>query len=29
MDKLLLAGQHICAVLGRVTGSRVAKARQC
>lgn len=29
MDKLLLAGQHICNVLGRVTGSRVAKARQC
>ncbi|KMN00914.1 hydroxymethylglutaryl-CoA lyase [Pseudomonas helleri] len=29
MDKLLLAGQHICSVLGRVTGSRVAKARQC
>ncbi|KMM86300.1 hydroxymethylglutaryl-CoA lyase [Pseudomonas taetrolens] len=28
MDKLLLAGQHICNVLGRVTGSRVAKARQ-
>ncbi|WP_407729057.1 hydroxymethylglutaryl-CoA lyase [Pseudomonas helleri] len=29
MDKLLLAGQYICNVLGRVTGSRVAKARQC
>ncbi|MFJ2331143.1 hydroxymethylglutaryl-CoA lyase [Pseudomonas helleri] len=29
MDKLLLAGQHICNVLGRVTGARVAKARQC
>ena len=28
MDKLLLAGEHICQVLGRVTGSRVAKARQ-
>ena len=28
MDKLLLAGAHICKVLGRVTGSRVAKARQ-
>ena len=28
MDKLLLAGEHICNVLGRVTGSRVAKARQ-
>ena len=28
MDALLLAGQHICNVLGRVTGSRVAKARQ-
>ena len=28
MDKLLLAGQHICNVLGRVTGSRVARARQ-
>ena len=28
MDKLLLAGAHICSVLGRVTGSRVAKARQ-
>ena len=28
MDALLLAGQHICTVLGRVTGSRVAKARQ-
>ncbi|WP_339429399.1 hydroxymethylglutaryl-CoA lyase [Pseudomonas taetrolens] len=28
MDKLLLAGQHICHVLGRVTGSRVARARQ-
>ena len=27
MDKLLLAGEHICNVLGRVTGSRVAKAR--
>ena len=28
MDKLLLAGEHICSVLGRVTGSRVARARQ-
>ncbi|MCU1737431.1 MULTISPECIES: hydroxymethylglutaryl-CoA lyase [Pseudomonas] len=28
LDQLLLAGQEICAVLGRVTGSRVAKARQ-
>ena len=28
MDKLLLAGEHICNVLGRVTGSRVARARQ-
>ena len=28
MDKLLVAGEHICNVLGRVTGSRVAKARQ-
>ena len=28
MDRLLLAGEHICQVLGRVTGSRVAKARQ-
>ncbi|MFJ7885426.1 hydroxymethylglutaryl-CoA lyase [Pseudomonas sp. NPDC096917] len=28
LDKLLLAGEHICNVLGRVTGSRVAKARQ-
>ena len=28
MNKLLLAGEHICQVLGRVTGSRVAKARQ-
>ncbi|NWA03031.1 hydroxymethylglutaryl-CoA lyase [Pseudomonas gingeri] len=28
LDRLLLAGQEICAVLGRVTGSRVAKARQ-
>ena len=28
MDKMLLAGEHICNVLGRVTGSRVAKARQ-
>ena len=28
MDKLLLAGAHICKVLGRVTGSRVAKALQ-
>ena len=28
MDKLLLAGEHFCNVLGRVTGSRVAKARQ-
>ncbi|NWA28006.1 hydroxymethylglutaryl-CoA lyase [Pseudomonas gingeri] len=28
LDKLILAGQEICAVLGRVTGSRVAKARQ-
>ena len=28
MDTLLLAGEHICRVLGRVTGSRVAKARQ-
>ncbi|KQB54155.1 hydroxymethylglutaryl-CoA lyase [Pseudomonas endophytica] len=28
MDKLLLAGEHICNVLGRVTGSRVAKARE-
>ena len=28
MDKLLLAGEHICKVLGRVTGSRVANARQ-
>ena len=27
MDRLLLAGQQICAVLGRATGSRVAKAR--
>ncbi|MFI8373732.1 hydroxymethylglutaryl-CoA lyase [Pseudomonas helleri] len=26
MNKLLLAGEHICKVLGRVTGSRVAKA---
>lgn len=28
MDKLLLAGEHISRVLGRVTGSRVARARQ-
>ena len=28
IDKLLVAGEHICNVLGRVTGSRVAKARQ-
>ncbi|MGY2200416.1 hydroxymethylglutaryl-CoA lyase [Pseudomonas gingeri] len=28
LDRLLLAGQEICGVLGRVTGSRVAKARQ-
>ena len=28
LDKLLLAGEHICNVLGHVTGSRVAKARQ-
>ena len=28
IDKLLVAGEHICSVLGRVTGSRVAKARQ-
>ena len=28
LDQLLIAGQEICAVLGRVTGSRVAKARQ-
>eukprot|EP01133_Synstelium_polycarpum_P014312 gene14312-16889_t len=27
MDKLILAGQQICTVLGRPTGSRVAKAR--
>lgn len=27
MNKLLLAGEHICKVLGRVTGSRVAKAQ--
>ena len=27
MDKLLVAGQQICSVLGRPTGSRVAKAR--
>ena len=26
-DKLILAGQQICTVLGRPTGSRVAKAR--
>ncbi|MGY2171199.1 hydroxymethylglutaryl-CoA lyase [Pseudomonas gingeri] len=28
LDRLLRAGQEICGVLGRVTGSRVAKARQ-
>ncbi len=28
MDKLLLAGEHISRVVGRVTGSRVARARQ-
>ncbi|MGY2238185.1 hydroxymethylglutaryl-CoA lyase [Pseudomonas gingeri] len=28
LNRLLLAGQEICGVLGRVTGSRVAKARQ-
>ncbi|KIH82634.1 hydroxymethylglutaryl-CoA lyase [Pseudomonas batumici] len=28
LDRLILAGQEICGVLGRVTGSRVAKARQ-
>ena len=28
MERLLLAGQRICRVLGRATGSRVAKARQ-
>ena len=28
LDQLLLAGSEICTVLGRVTGSRVAKARQ-
>ncbi len=28
LDRLILAGEEICAVLGRVTGSRVAKARQ-
>ena len=28
LDKLLLAGEHICKVLDRVTGSRVARARQ-
>ncbi|WP_248796557.1 hydroxymethylglutaryl-CoA lyase [Pseudomonas sp. MWU13-2105] len=28
LDRLLLAGKEICDVLGRVTGSRVAKARQ-
>lgn len=27
MDKLLVAGQQICSVLGRPTGSRVARAR--
>ncbi|MDP2145964.1 MAG: hydroxymethylglutaryl-CoA lyase, partial [Pseudomonas sp.] len=27
MDKLIVAGQQICTVLGRPTGSRVAKAR--
>jgi hydroxymethylglutaryl-CoA lyase len=27
LDALILAGQQICAVLGRPTGSRVAKAR--
>jgi len=28
LDRLILAGEEICGVLGRVTGSRVAKARQ-
>jgi len=28
LDRLILAGQEICGVLGRVTGSRVARARQ-
>jgi len=28
LDRLMLAGQQICAVLGRPSGSRVAKARQ-
>jgi len=27
LDALIRAGQQICAVLGRPTGSRVAKAR--
>lgn len=28
LDRLLLAGQEICSVLGRASGSRVARARQ-